>query len=307
MRLDPTTLWLLPLLLLVVRPTESLVSYDTETGRRYLIWALCIGATNPQQCVNVEFEGQILLAIFEADCSDLIFKGLCRVVVDIDESYTLLGITFKAETGIVNITNNAGTILDAQALVAFGTYGKVMTDLLTAFGRLWNNGLGAYMASMWEQYCDLYISFSGYSLGSCLAQMAAVRFYWEQWWPADQMFYFGFGTPRCGNEDFANYVDQSVVDKFRVDWINDPFPTHPATTCSEGSAAALNQCVNGYFHCCKAYRYSTYTSALVNAYAECSGTGCIPSVSTNSDHYSYFGTNAASVDSLTCTTTMNFP
>lgn len=144
-----------------------------------------------------------------------------------------MGITFKAESKIENTTP---TTLNKQVLTKFGTYGMVQTDLLVAFGRLWNNGLGAYMRQLWTEYCDLYISvkptttvgsivfafqFSGYSLGACLAQMAAVRFQEEKWWPADQMFYFGYGNPRCGNEDFAYYVDQSLADKFNIMWFND--------------------------------------------------------------------------------------
>uniref|UniRef100_A0A8R1DN67 Lipase_3 domain-containing protein n=1 Tax=Caenorhabditis japonica TaxID=281687 RepID=A0A8R1DN67_CAEJA len=188
----------------------------------FFIWSLCIGASNFEKCIDTEFYGQQILASFEADCSDLIFKGLCRVVIDIDEGQSLLGITFKSESEIGNTTPEN---LNKQVLTKFGTYGMVQKDLLTAFGRIWNNGLGAYMKQLWAEYCDLYISFSGYSLGACLAQMAAVRFQEEKWWPADQMFYYGYGTPRCGNEvcmlfvfrkcekitwkvkDFAYYVD----------------------------------------------------------------------------------------------------
>ena len=75
--------------------------------------------------------------------------------IDVDDAYTLLGITFKAESDIESTTS---TLLNQQTLTNFGTYGQVQTDFLTAFGRLWNNGLGAYMKQLWTEYCDLYIS-----------------------------------------------------------------------------------------------------------------------------------------------------
>ncbi|PAV81805.1 hypothetical protein WR25_10162 [Diploscapter pachys] len=55
--------------------------------------------------------------------------------------------------------------------------------------------------------------------------MTAVKIAQLQWWPPSQMFFVGYGTPRCGNEDFAYYVDKSLADKFRVNWYADPIPT----------------------------------------------------------------------------------
>ncbi|CAD6185465.1 unnamed protein product [Caenorhabditis auriculariae] len=288
---------------------DGLVSYDNDSGRRFLIWALCIGATNPDKCVEVEFYGQKILATFEADCSDLVFKGLCRVVIDVDDGYTLLGVTFKSETGIEAFSNDAQTLLD-QPLVDYGGYGKVMKDSLTAFGRLWDAGLGSFLEQLWSNYCDLYISHSGYSLGGCLSQMAAVRFQKEQWWPADQMFYYGFGVPRCGNEDFAFYMDESVADAYRINWIQDNVPSFPTTSCLSGSSAQLGSCTTSYFHCCKTVHYSVYTSSLVNSFQQCDipeDTVCQALTPTASDHSKYFQTTPADVDSLTCTDTKTFP
>ncbi|CAB3400646.1 unnamed protein product [Caenorhabditis bovis] len=301
---NKSSLWFL---FYLIACTNCLVDYDTDSGRRFFIWSLCIGASNPQQCVETEFYGQMILATFEADCSDLVFKGKCRVVIDVDDGYTLLGITFKSEAGIEAITKNGKTILNAQKLAKFGEYGKVMTDLLVAFGRLWNSGMGAYLKQLWVEYCDLYISFSGFSMGACLAQMAAVRFKEEQWWPADQMFYFGFGAPRCGNEDFAYYVDQSVEDKFNINWMLDPFPLYPETTCATGSPAALGQCTTEYFHCCTTIHYTSYSSTALSTYQTCGSNECLPTSTNNADHWTYFQTTAQDVDSLTCTTTKKFP
>uniref|UniRef100_A0A8R1DMI9 Lipase_3 domain-containing protein n=1 Tax=Caenorhabditis japonica TaxID=281687 RepID=A0A8R1DMI9_CAEJA len=196
----------------------------------FFIWSLCIGASNFEKCIDTEFYGQQILASFEADCSDLIFKGLCRVVIDIDEGQSLLGITFKSESEIGNTTPEN---LNKQVLTKFGTYGMVQKDLLTAFGRIWNNGLGAYMKQLWAEYCDLYISFSGYSLGACLAQMAAVRFQEEKWWPADQMFYYGYGTPRCGNEKTIKYDSWSSV-------ASNTFSTCASNTCLTETPSPLD-------------------------------------------------------------------
>uniref|UniRef100_A0A1I7V3K5 Lipase_3 domain-containing protein n=1 Tax=Caenorhabditis tropicalis TaxID=1561998 RepID=A0A1I7V3K5_9PELO len=295
---------ILGILLICIIGAHTLVDYDSDSGRRFLIWALCIGATNPEKCVETEFYGQLILATFEADCSDLIFGGTCRVVIDVDDGYTLLGITFKAESKIESTTS---TLLNQQALTNFGTYGQVQTDFLTAFGRLWNNGLGAYMRQLWTEYCDLYISFSGYSMGACLAQMAAVRFQEEKWWPADQMFYFGYGSPRCGNEDFAYYVDTSLADKFNIVWFNDQIPEFPTSTCTFGSPAALGQCTNGYFSCCTTIQYTSWSSVALNTYSTCTSNTCPVSTPTASDHYTYFETTAADVNSLTCTDTKKFP
>ncbi|CAI2355809.1 unnamed protein product [Caenorhabditis sp. 36 PRJEB53466] len=290
--------------LLLIVGAQALVTYDSDSGRRFFIWSLCIGATNPEKCVETEFYGQLILATFEADCSDLIFGGLCRVVIDVDDGYTLLGITFKSESVIENTTE---TVLNKQVLTDFGTYGMVQTDLLTAFGRLWNNGLGAYMQSLWTEYCDLYISFSGYSLGACLAQMAAVRFQEEKWWPADQMFYFGYGAPRCGNEDFAYYVDTSLADAYNIMWFNDYLMAYPTSTCTMGSSAVLDQCTDSYFQCCRTIRYTSWSSVALNTYTTCISNMCNASALTASDHYSYFETTEADVDNLTCTDTKKFP
>ena len=58
-------------------------------------------------------------------------------------------------------------------------------------------------------------------MGACLAQMAAVRFQEEQWWPADQMFYFGYGAPRCGNE--------VILDRLTAKLLKFIFRTLPTT------------------------------------------------------------------------------
>ncbi|CAA94157.3 Fungal lipase-type domain-containing protein [Caenorhabditis elegans] len=295
---------ILVILLFCIVGANSLVNYDSDSGRRFLIWALCIGATNPEKCVETEFYGQQILATFEADCSDLIFAGKCRVVIDVDDGYTLLGITFKSESKIQSTTS---TSLNKQVLTNFGAYGQVQTDLLTAFGRLWNSGLGAYMKQLWTEYCDLYISFSGYSMGGCLAQMAAVRFQEEKWWPAEQMFYFGYGSPRCGNEDFAYYVDSSLADKFNIVWFNDQIPEFPTSTCTFGSAAAMGQCTSSYFSCCTTIHYTSWSSVALNTYNTCASNMCPVTTPTASDHYSYFETTAADVNSLTCTDTKKFP
>ncbi|CAI5454736.1 unnamed protein product [Caenorhabditis angaria] len=299
--------WNRPLIffLIFLGSSIALVEFDTDSGRRFFVWSLCIGATNPEKCVETEFYGQTVLATFEADCSDLIFKGLCRVVIDVDDGYTLLGITFKAETGIEDMTINGATTLGAQELKAFGEYGKVMNDLLIAFGRLWNAGMGAYMRQLWAEYCDLYISFSGFSMGACLAQMAAVRFKQEQWWPQDQMFYYGFGAPRCGNGDFAYYVEQSLADAYNVNWMSDPFPSYPTTTCT-ATTAALGTCSSSYSQCCTAVHYTSYSSVALSTYESCPLL-CTVSTTVNADHWTYYQTTAADVDSLTCTDTIKFP
>ena len=59
-------------------------------------------------------------------------------------------------------------------------------------------------ASLMEEGCEYFyegkLQFSGINFGSCLAQMTAVKFIQDKWWPTTQVFFVGFATPRCGSE-----------------------------------------------------------------------------------------------------------
>ena len=69
------------------------------------------------------------------------------------------------------------------------------------------------------------IIFSGHSLGGALATMAALKYGME--YPDLQVNCVTFGSPRVGDEKFANYFDKIVKNSYRFVNDNDPIPCIP--------------------------------------------------------------------------------
>ncbi|KHJ87275.1 hypothetical protein OESDEN_12954 [Oesophagostomum dentatum] len=175
--------------------------YNIKPGKNMLYLALCAGATNPDKCIPQHFSGYSILKTFSADCSDTIMKGECRATVVFSAKEMTLGIFFKGPSKIANFLSTAASTISSQNLVDYNGYGRVGDQFLTTFNRLWNvQGLGAYTQELWDQYCDATLMISGHSVASCQAQMAAVAIRKANMWRKKNIVYYGYGTPRCGDE-----------------------------------------------------------------------------------------------------------
>ncbi|PAV78435.1 hypothetical protein WR25_15187 isoform A [Diploscapter pachys] len=228
---------------------------------------------------------------------------MLSVQVDLFEAYqnSIVGITFKSLNGVQNFTKNYADYFAKDTLVPFENWGMVSRDLQIAFERIWSSGFTNYMQEMWGKYCDLVLSFSGINFGSCLAQMTAVKFIQDKWWPTTQVFFVGFATPRCGSEDFAYYVDLSLgKNAYRVNWKADPIPQLPATTCTRGGSAQLGRCPNSWYHCCTQYTYTKWAvRSKVTTCTDPEDTKCLTG-STPADFYGYFGSVPNDYDNMSC-------
>ncbi|VDK52207.1 unnamed protein product [Cylicostephanus goldi] len=241
-----TTLAILPLLPMLVLSLSN--EYNIKAGKNVellehmLYMALCAGATNPAKCIPQHFVYTILKT-FSADCSDTILKGECRATVVFSAKELALGIFFKGPTKIAAFKSSAANALSAQSLVDFNGRGRVGDQFLITFNRLWNvQGLGSYVNELWTEYCDLTLMVGGHSIASCNAQMAAVSIRSAGMWRKKKIIYYGYGTPRCGDQEFAARMDEAAYHRYRINWLADNIPVNdfPCPIVHDDSALDCN-------------------------------------------------------------------
>jgi len=76
-----------------------------------------------------------------------------------------------------------------------------------------------------SQYNTNTVIATGHSLGAAISLLDAVYLYLQL--PTAQIKFYGYGLPRVGNENFANYVDESISYFNRITNLDDPVPILP--------------------------------------------------------------------------------
>ncbi|VDM79097.1 unnamed protein product [Strongylus vulgaris] len=142
--------------------------------------------------------------------------------------------------------------------------GRVGDQFLTTFNRLWNvQGLGSYVEELWTQYCDL-------TLMVTVCRSAGM-------WRKRNIVYYGYGTPRCGDQEFAARMDESSYHRYRINWLADNIPY-----VINYKSWLLGGVINEVETCDFPEDYTCNTGTA------------------SSQHTSYFSTSQGNYDGLTC-------
>ncbi|CAI4232019.1 unnamed protein product [Auanema sp. JU1783] len=267
---------------------------------------LCASSNNPATCIDTHFL-YTFHSRYTADCSDTIFQGPCYATIAIGKTEDVIAISFKGSANVNNFKTNGQKQLNDLTMAPFETFGNVADDYVTAFERLWSNGLGDAMMELSIEFCDYTILAVGHSTGCCLSQMLLPKLVDLDLFPPSRLIFYGYGCPRCGDQEFAASVDSSTTNAWRVNWIDDNIVNTPSTTCARNAKAKKSSGTSCWFHCCSAAVAKNvflvglrFTTCAVGESTTCTaGTK-------SSTHYDYWNTESTDYEDVTCTSTSRF-
>ncbi|CAJ0922852.1 unnamed protein product, partial [Mesorhabditis belari] len=222
------------------------------------------------------------------------------------------GTTLGNRPAIINISGFAGisggsNTVKSQRLIPWSLGGGyTMGDsLLEGFTATWYYGFRSFLKEVWAEYCDFKIVFAGHSIGACVSQMLAYVTVRGEYWEKDLVSYYGYGAPRCGDQDYAAVFDQTVPNAYRINWNSDPVVNLAANSCPRTVDPVLGADPSCWFHCCTAIKYSSGgvpgTPCTIDDSATCTSGG--NQLLNSGDHTAYYGVTSANSynpNTLTC-------
>ncbi|CAJ0582330.1 unnamed protein product, partial [Mesorhabditis spiculigera] len=134
----------------------------------------------------------------------------------------------------------------------------------------------------------------GYTMGDSLLEgFTAVWGYWEK----DLVSYYGYGCPRCGDQDYAAQFDATVPTRVRVTYNNDPVPNMAPNSCDRTKMPVLGANPSCWFQNSPAVLYSAATTVSKQCSIDddpscCPAGGNVLSPGYG-DHLKYFGYTSA--------------
>ena len=112
-------------------------------------------------------------------------------------------------------------------MVSFIGGGKANFFFSNAFNLLWNAGIKNSFLTLRNKYPNYKVLVTGHSLGASEATICAGTLSYLKYSAPENIFLYTFGSPRTGDEEFADNLKRLVPNSFRVVHKNDLIPRLP--------------------------------------------------------------------------------
>ncbi|PRP84761.1 Lipase family protein [Planoprotostelium fungivorum] len=220
--------------------------YDEDLAKRFLVYS------SISYCAN---ESMVESWTCNACYGDLYFQKSALVVDNDTDTFGFLGTT-RVETvppthaivvafrgtnpsSLKNIKTDLEAIREPLndtavpgATVHSGflkAWTNLKTEMLPELQKLlqWYKEENTGCDESWPQYPHIY--FTGHSLGAAISTVALADLVSGGIINSTDhpIHLYSFGSPRCGNEEFAEYVNNNTVESWRVTHWKDPIPRNP--------------------------------------------------------------------------------
>lgn len=152
--------------------------------------------------------------------------------VGVDPSRSQVVVSFRGTQSIRNWVANVDiTTDDCDDLpVSSDSDCKIHSGFNEAYNQV-KESMFTFIANASSTYPNYTLVVTGHSLGGAVGTIAAANLR-AQGYPCDL---YTFGSPRVGNEDFVNFVNDQEGSEFRVTHLDDPVPRLPPSTFLLGS------------------------------------------------------------------------
>uniref|UniRef100_A0A914QUM1 Fungal lipase-like domain-containing protein n=1 Tax=Panagrolaimus davidi TaxID=227884 RepID=A0A914QUM1_9BILA len=179
----------------------------------------------PEQCVQDNFKQSELKRRILVQC-DLIKADTCSGFSAVSHSDKAIILSFRGSDGDEIFLEIVDAIFE-RPVSAFDGRGKVLYYFLTAFSKVWENGMKDDFISLNNTYPDYELWITGHSLGGAMASIAATTIATTNLFDAKKIKLVTFGQPRTGDESYAALVDLLIPYAIRVVHRDDIVPLIP--------------------------------------------------------------------------------
>ncbi|GMR60837.1 hypothetical protein PMAYCL1PPCAC_31032 [Pristionchus mayeri] len=226
-------------------------SFNDATSKQ--IWTLAYWTTSstPQTCVPKYNPGYQVLNVVSVAGAPIFGQALA--VITVSETAKQVHVHFRGPDAITTfIFSGYMYLLQSDFPVQPFEGMSVAQEFAKTFTALWQGGLREAINSAWDEYCDFPILITGHSVGSCMAQMFAVKIKKFGLWEYSKISLYAYESTRCGHQEFAMAVDASAQTRYQIRY-NENCINLPPTTCTSLNTASPQAC---YWHPGYAVQYN---------------------------------------------------
>lgn len=152
--------------------------------------------------------------------------------VGVDPSRSQVVLSFRGTQSIRNWITNLDLFTDDCDDLPVGEDSDC--EIHSGFNEAWNQvkeSVYTFIANASSTYPNHTLVVTGHSLGGAVGTIAAAHLRAKGY----ALDLYTFGSPRVGNEDFVNFVNNQEGNEFRVTHADDPVPRLPPSSLLLGS------------------------------------------------------------------------
>ncbi|PRP81273.1 hypothetical protein PROFUN_04508 [Planoprotostelium fungivorum] len=270
--------------------------YDEDLARRFVVYssiAYCSDDSIKSWTCNAcygDLYFQKSSVVFDSETNTFGYIGTTRIETNPPTHAIVIAFRGTNPSSLKNLEDDLNVMRESfdsvpGASVHIGfmkAWTNLKTQMVPELQKLlqWYKEENTGCDSSWPTYPHIY--FTGHSLGAALttvalADLVSTNIINSNDYP---IHLYTFGSPRCGNEAFSQYINKNTVESWRVIHWDDPIPRVPPL-------------LSGYHHVSSAVFYNEDNSNHIICEGESESSNCNPwTIDFNIyDHRHYLGIN----------------